>query len=424
MPVKEFSYAPNAIENLPGLLHRLFDNESISKTVIVADKRTNEAAGRKVIDSLRKDSIKTEIIIVPDNGDYSPVCDDKTAGWLKDKIGDLSVDLVIAVGSGVINDLCKWSSYELGLPYIVVATAASMNGYAAANVAAKVDGVKVIQSARPPVAVITEPSIIENAPFEMTAAGFGDIIARQQSSADWYINHLIFGEYYCDFCARIIEHLEPYYRNNPESIRNQDSEAIKYLFESLFYSGIAMTLAGTSSPASGGEHLFSHTLDMLSDVDGSRHDLHGRQVGLGVIISAAVYQKILDIDKPTFNNDIPAPCEEVWGNGKLYRAVSRQFAGKRDKLKQVKDKLSDSKRWYEVKEAISTRSLEPDDVRWKLKTAGAACRLSDIGCSIPRARRVMLNMHQIRERFTVVDLGWRLGVLPESVGEIIKNYLR
>lgn len=424
VPVREFLYEADAINKLPELLDDLFGKEAIAKPVIVADARTFEAAGRKAARTLGKASIRDEVITVPDTGESGPVCDEQTVGWLKSKIDESAADMVIAVGSGVINDLCKWSSFELDLPYITIATAASMNGYAAANVAAKIDGVKVIKRAVPPAAVVTEPSIIENAPFEMTASGFGDIIARHQSGTDWYINHLLFGDYYCDFCAGITENLESYYWDAPESIRDRDPEAIKHLFEALFYSGIAMTLVGTSSPASGGEHLFSHTLDMLSDVDGTSHDLHGRQVGLGVIISAAVYRKIVDIETPVFRDNISVPKEADWGRGKLYEAVNRQFAGKQGKLEQVRAKLAAPKQWEQIKKAISERTLCADRVKNKLRSAGAAHRLSDINCSIDRAKQAMLVMHQIRERFTVIDLGWLTGILPDATDEIIRDLLR
>ena len=81
----------------------------------------------------------SEHVIVADREQGGPVCDDVTVAGLKATLGSLEPDMVVAVGSGVINDLCKWSSFDLGVPYVVVATAASMNGYAAANVAATID---------------------------------------------------------------------------------------------------------------------------------------------------------------------------------------------------------------------------------------------------------------------------------------------
>ena len=139
-----------------------------------------------------------------------------------------------------------------------------MNGYSAANVAAGIEGVKVVVRAKAPFAVIAEPSIIENAPDEMATAGFADTSAKYQSTADWVMNKFLFDEYYCDYCARILKSLEGFYLTNPEDIKNKKPAAIKGLFDALFWTGIAMTLVGTSAPASGAEHLLSHGLHTTS----------------------------------------------------------------------------------------------------------------------------------------------------------------
>ena len=92
------------------------------------------------------------------------MCDDVTCRALVEQLRPMRPDLVVAVGSGVINDLCKWASFQLKIPYVVVATAASMNGYSSANVAPTIAGVKMLIEARPPLAVVAEPAVIEQAP--------------------------------------------------------------------------------------------------------------------------------------------------------------------------------------------------------------------------------------------------------------------
>ena len=138
---------------------------------------------------------------------------------LVEQLRPIRPGLVVAVGSGVINDLCKWASFEMKIPYVVVATAASMNGYSTANVAPTIDGVKMLIEARPPLAVVAEPAIIEQAPAVMTTAGFGDTIAKHQSNGDWIMNTLLSSEYHCRFCAGIVGEIEPLYLDHPEDIR-------------------------------------------------------------------------------------------------------------------------------------------------------------------------------------------------------------
>ena len=303
VPVRRFLYERDAVESLPEIMQQCGGHAH--SAIVIADVRTWEVCGRRVQDVLTKAGANAVRVIVPDGRSGGPVCDDVTVGPLVEQLRGLHPDVVVAVGSGVINDLAKWASFQLGIPYLVVATAASMNGYSSANVAPTVAGVKLLFEARPPVAVVAEPAIIEQAPAEMTAAGFGDTIAKHQSNADWVTNRLLFDEYYCKFCASIVTDIEPLYLDRPEDIRDGKPQAIQGLFEALFCTGMAMTLVGTSAPASGGEHLFSHTLDMIAACRGERHDLHGRQVGLGTVLSAALFQKVLAMDSPA-----PAPCRQ------------------------------------------------------------------------------------------------------------------
>ena len=284
VPVRLFCYDGSAFDKVPDI----FAGSEHPRYAVVVDERTRIICGQRIAERLNCESI-----IVPDSTDTGPVCDDSTCQWLKQQISRIQPSTVIAVGSGTINDLCKWVSFELNLPYTVAATAASMNGYAAANVAAKIKGVKVVKRAAAPVAVLAEPDIIEQAPAEMTAAGFADTIAKHFSKADWLLNNFLFSEYYCDYCADILNDIEVTYIEKPEKLCTGDSKTIQGLFEALFLTGIAMTMVGTSAPASGGEHLLSHVLDMTADIDNQGHSLHGLQVGLGTIFASALYERIL-----------------------------------------------------------------------------------------------------------------------------------
>jgi glycerol-1-phosphate dehydrogenase [NAD(P)+] len=331
--------------------------------------------------------------------------------------------MVLAVGSGVINDLCKWACFDLEIPYVVVATAASMNGYAAANVAARIAGVKVLVEARPPVAVVAEPAVIEGAPSEMTAAGFGDMIARYQSHADWVMNNMLLGEYYCAYCAEMATDLERLYLKHPEDVRQAKSEAIKGLFEALFWTGAAMTLVGTSAPASGGEHLLSHTLDMMADLHNEKHDLHGRQVGLGTILSAAIYEKLLSLETPTFA-ELPEDVDaEFWTVPGVVKAVREQYLAKRPQLEMLRAKTAWPAVWDELRARLMAITKTPEQIKSWLLRAGAASTIADIGCSRERLRAAAMHMHEIRKRCTVVDLAWVLGILPAAVDEIIDERL-
>ncbi|MHC4536808.1 MAG: iron-containing alcohol dehydrogenase, partial [Planctomycetota bacterium] len=309
VPIKNIIYSEDALVNLPKVLGSFVDGRSI---VLVADQRTFNILGRQAHDTLEEKGWTVHQIIVPDASHGSPVCDDTTHNRLNEQFPP--ADIALAVGSGVINDLTKWSAFENDLPYAVVATAATMNGYTAANVAPTIKGVKSLIRARPPLAVFSVPSIIINAPSELTAAGLGDTIAKPLSTSDWLFNNIFCEENFCRYCSELINSLEVYYFNHPEDIRTRQPAAIEALLNALLYSGIAMTIIGTSAPASGGEHLLSHTLDMMSSVDAIAHDLHGRQVGIGTIFSAALYERIFKIEIPKLHSS-PSDIDNTFWAG-------------------------------------------------------------------------------------------------------------
>jgi glycerol-1-phosphate dehydrogenase [NAD(P)+] len=409
-------YDEQMFDKLPEILGQCTPGQRV---ILIADERTFLIAGKAALEALQHADWETQTLIVADSDHGPPVCDDVTFESLKRELR--AADILLAVGSGVINDLTKWLACDSNLPYAVIATAASMNGYTSANVAPTVNGVKSIIYAAAPVACLAVPSIIENAPFEMTAAGLGDVVAKPISTADWIMNHFLFDEYFCPECTELITALEPMYFDHPEHVRDRKPEAIGALYQALLNSGIAMTMVGTSAPASGGEHMLSHTLDMMSAVDRVPHDLHGRQVGLGAIFAAALYEKIFLIDTPKC---LPLPPEidrRFWG--KLADPVAEQYALKQPHLAKMLQIFSSPVIWKTFSDQIRIGLRTPAELKNCLRLAGAAHRFQDIGCSRDRFRHAILHMHEIRKRCTVVDLAWTLGLLPNAVDDLIDQYL-
>jgi glycerol-1-phosphate dehydrogenase [NAD(P)+] len=232
VPVRSIIYAEDVLERLPEVLGSFVKGRRI---VLVADKRTWTIAAAHAKETLEQTGWSVHNIIVPDTDKGGPICDDITHTWLNDQMPP--ADIALAVGTGVVNDLTKWSAFDKDIPYAVFATAATMNGFTAANVAPTINGVKTLIRARAPLAVFAIPSIIIKAPFELTAAGLGDTIAKPISTADWIFNHLFCDESFCRYCSEIINSLEPYYFDHPEDISNHKPAAIEALFNALLYSG-------------------------------------------------------------------------------------------------------------------------------------------------------------------------------------------
>jgi glycerol-1-phosphate dehydrogenase [NAD(P)+] len=416
VPVKKILYEENVLDVLPEVLGGLIDSRKI---LVVADSRTFSVAGRDACRILEKAGWLIQRIIIPDTDRGSAACDDITYNKLKDTAP--SVGFALAVGCGVINDLTKWLAFERDIPYAVVATAATMNGFTAANAAPMFGGVKTLIRAKAPLAVFAKPSVICRAPFELTNAGLGDCLAKSVSTADWFMNHIFFDEYFCNPCCEMINELESAYLNNPGDIKSQKPKAIKTLFDALLYSGIAMTLVGTSAPASGGEHLLSHTLDMMSALDKERHDLHGRQVGVGTIFASALYDRILKIENPEFAK-LPDDVNEAFWRG-LAPNVHQQYQSKKDLLSENRLKITDSQLWRQFLARVEAHIRSPREIKQCLADAGGAHTFNHIKCSRRRLLDAVLHMHEIRKRPTVVVLAWLLGILPDAAEPIIDQWL-
>jgi len=421
VPTDHLIYNESALESLPAVIDEI---EGVRNCLIIADSRTFNVAGNDTKNILDAAGIANTTAIVPDTQHGSPHTDDHTRDLILDNT--TPADLYIAIGSGVINDLVKWVAYLRKKPYIVVATAASMNGYASANVAATIDGLKVLFHADAPKAVFVVPSIILNAPFELTTSGLGDVLAKSVSSADWKLNSYLFQDYYCQFSVDLLKELEPVYLNNPDKIHSRDADGFKALFNALFYSSIAMTVTGTSSPASGGEHLISHTLDIIAGRDNHQHDLHGRQVGVASILMAAIYERIMSIDRPQFFAPPQSVDADFWGS--LSPIVEKEYQQKLPKLQQAATFLSQADHWNALKGLITPGLIPAKKIKDCLMQAGAAHRFSDIRFNQKPLeshtfQAVVNHAHQMRARFTILDLALLLRIFPQETDQIIADWV-
>jgi glycerol-1-phosphate dehydrogenase [NAD(P)+] len=295
-----------------------------------------------------------------------------------------------------------------------------MNGYASASIAGTVRGVKGLIYARAPAAVAADPAVIENAPFELTASGLGDVLAKSVSTADWRLNELLFGDYYCAYSVSLIAEIEPLYAEHPEQIKARAPKAIEALFNALLLTGVSMNMAGTSAPCSGGEHMVSHTLDMMASLDGTEHDLHGRQVGVGTILAAELYRRVLAVESPMFR----APPVEIdrpfWD--RLADGVGAEYGGKSDRLRAAAQTLRQKDRWDMLRETLAPMLRTPEKLRDCLSRAGAAHKAEQIKSTRERLLQAFLHGHEIRSRVTILDLARLVGIMPAAADEIVEQW--
>ena len=264
-----------------GVVDRLpeFVRKYGKKPFVVADVNTFAAAGERVCNLLKATDIPFGSFVFKDTA-LEP---DEHAVGAAFMHYDKTCDVIVGVGSGVINDICKILSNLTGKPYIIVATAPSMDGYASATSSMSRDGVKISLNSRCADVIIGDTDILKTAPAHMLRSGLGDMLAKFVSIAEWRIAHLITGEYYCEEVAQLIRDAVKKCVDNAEGLLKGEEAAIEAVFEGLVIGGVAMAYAGVSRPASGVEHYFSHVWDMRGLEFGTKVDLHGIQCAMATM---------------------------------------------------------------------------------------------------------------------------------------------
>ena len=200
----------------------------------------------------------------------------------------------VAVGSGVINDLTKLCSHHNGRRYMVVGTAASMDGYTAYGASITKDGNKQTFDCPAPLGMVLDPSISAAAPARMSASGYADLIAKIPAGADWMLSDAVGSEPMDDFAFGLVQDGLKEALSDPAGVHAGNVEKVEQLAEGLLLSGFAMQATQSSRPASGAEHQFSHLWDMEHLKYNGASVSHGFKVGIGTLASTAFLEMLLD----------------------------------------------------------------------------------------------------------------------------------
>ncbi len=262
------------------------------RILLVADENTFQAAGASVLKYLAEKEIRK--VIFP--GDRVLIPDEKAVETVMRGLED--AEMIVGIGSGVISDLCKYVSFETHIPYIIVATAPSMDGYASTGAAMIAEGMKVTYSVGLPKAILAPTEVLQKAPMRMIQAGYGDIIGKFSALNDWKLSQCVNGEYFCPVIYDMtMEQVERTLRL-AEGIRNREEEALRTLMEALVIVGILMSFATNSRPASGSEHHLSHYFEITGILDGTEYFPHGIDVAYSTVVTAALRERILETPFP------------------------------------------------------------------------------------------------------------------------------
>ena len=263
----------------------------IKRPFLLADINTYKAAGEKVADVLDSANMPYSKYVF---NETSLEPDERAVGAAIMHF-DTRCDAIVAVGSGVIGDIAKIVANTAKLPYIIVATAPSMDGYASASSSMAMDGVKVSLNSKCAEVIIGDTDVLKAAPEEMLISGLGDMLAKYVSICEWRLSNLINGEYYCEEVAEFTRQSLRNCVNGAKGLLEHREDSMKMLFEGLINCGKAMDYAGCSRPGGGVEHYFSHIWDMRGLDFGTPTSSHGMQVALGTLNTIKCYQELKNI---------------------------------------------------------------------------------------------------------------------------------
>lgn len=288
-------------------------------------------------------------------------------------------DYVLAVGSGSLNDVCKYAGTKLGIPSGVLATAASMDGYLSKGSALMEKDMKVTENVNMPEDVLVDTEILANAPRLMTAAGFGDIVGKYTCLADWNLSHVLNGEEIHEEAYRRIEAARDGLMDSFEELKSYSLPAVEKLMAALLEAGTSMAICGNSRPASGSEHHQSHFLEMDFVKRGEPIPPHGVKVAVGTLVSLTMYQ---DLKKKILAGQAPFTKEQ---NDALCMLI--------DTLPPV------------------------EKIRMMLVTMGCPVRFGEIGVRPETMAEMLRKAYTVRDRYTILTLyaecGWMEGIAEE-----------
>ena len=269
--------------------------------VIVFDGNTRRVAGESIRSVLDSGGWLFRELVLP--GVHVHASSDQLSRIRSEVRRSGTVRWCLAVGSGSINDLVKLAAFEEGLPYVVVGTAASMDGFLSANAAILENGVKKqYAELEPPLGAVMDTELLKTAPSAMTLSGLGDALGKFTSLAEWKLNHLCANEFYCPETAALVRREVSELLTVAEHAPRESGEFFDALVRTLLVTGIAMQMLGNSTPASGGEHYISHALDVYGfAVSGDSPSTHGLQVALGTRVLFQEYERFFREGKGEFS---------------------------------------------------------------------------------------------------------------------------
>lgn len=346
--------------------------KSYKSIVVAADENTYVACGEAVKAQLEGKCEKIHIF----KRDGVLVPNEEAIEELFSSLSD-KTDLIVGVGSGVIQDLCKYVSFQRKLPYHIVATAPSMDGYASVGAAMITGNMKVTYNAHVPEAIVGDTDILRNAPMELIKSGYGDILGKFSCLNDWRLSHVVNGEYICEYVYNLTYDMLNKTKDLGTRLLKRDKDAIKTLMEALVGVGIAMAYVGNSRPASGSEHHMSHFFEITGLLENKPYFTHGIDVAFSTVCTSMLREEILALSEfeggyEMSESEYREKIKAIYGaaadgviklqneTGRYKNSLSKVY---KEKQKEIKEVLSKAPSSEEIKAYLKTVELDFEDFK-------------------------------------------------------------
>jgi glycerol-1-phosphate dehydrogenase [NAD(P)+] len=418
---------PDALRQVPGLLREQF---SASSVFLIADENTMAAAGSGLEEDLTENGFTLTTHIFPATPHLKGKVENADAilSRLRDHGG-----VPVAVGSGVINDLVKYAAFQIGKPYLSIATAASMDGYASAGSPLTQKGFKHTIPCAPPQVIVADLGILSNAPQAMSGWGYGDLAGKIPAGADWLIADALGVEKIDTAAWPLVQDNLRNWLANPAGLVKGDAATFSALFTGLVMVGIAMEIHGSSRPASGADHQIAH----LWEMDGVEYNglpvSHGTCVALGTLTILSLYEWLLTQDFQDLEarrvirhrrrlDELTAEIHRRFTSPDIAEKTLQETRAKYIEDDLLRGRIERIRQiWPGLRRRLADYLIPFEKMKAMLLSAGIATDPAAVGIDRAYHRETLVGSRLIRRRYTILDFLEETGRFDEAVDHVFSD---
>ena len=416
--LKDVRIGKDALLDVP----RIAEKQGFHSLYLICDPITYDIAGKRCVEILEAAGMKADIIVLRHTG-----FDEATLGELLINMPD-DCDLVVAVGTGAINDMTRYFSFRTHRPFFTVATAAPMDGFASSLAVLNINELKTSIEAQTPSAIIGDTEILKGAPYRMIAAGLGDLLGKYTCLCDWKLAKVINGEHYCENIVELVEQCVNDVLRVADKAKEREPEPLGRIMEGLVLAGVAASLYGNSRPTSGCEHHMSHYWEMMFEQAGKRPVPHGTQVGVGTVLVLklveALREKNVDFERARAAAKAYDPAKWEADIRKAYGPAAdgiiamEKTAQKNETAARLNRIDTMEEHWDEI-DSLLAALPSSETVMELLRSLDSPCLPVEIGVDSSLLRNTLLYCKEVRARYTILQMLWDLDLLEPLTGELM-----